>query len=932
MKRNLLMLLFAMLMCTFISRAQEVTFTVDIDKAANATVTMNSPYGDPIALHDGLNTVVGEANRPLFVTPVGGAELTVNVDGMDLTMGGGGFYNTLMVEGMEVKITSSGEESDTVNVYFYINNPGSAYITAAGERFELVSSGDILLPAGEYATVYPMADYEIEEFDPYGVEEFEMNEDGTVTFMPVPDGYISLRTKMVGTDFTVKIPVADNVIVKGYAADNTELGVISLMGGSGTFSATAKTGVAALGFEAPAGGEIRSIKRITADGAESNVNFSGYVGWRAMLAEGDTFVVDAAGPEVDVKFWGYDTHYQELDLSAFVVKAGETILDLSGLTADAKVRLGDVLSVTAGKGYELKSSYAVSGDAGDVLVTYGVEQTFMVTRAGNVFLYAAPISGMIINVDNAAAVTVKGANGYGDVLSLTDGENRLETVVNPLLITANATYEIASVTLDGKALTADGGSYLAELSEGSTLIITTREAAKPFPVTIMTMNGEISDLVIMQDGKEVAYEGLEGINGTELQLAARLGYIIESVSDMNGNKVSFDEATGLWTVEFSKGLCMISVNFRQPAEGKAFVGFRCNTTDYMAFVYDKDGVMKSDPEYIESGNTAEVEIGDQVKIRSWFSDYELTKITVNGETIDLEAGASSSGFIKIEGKTVIEVEAVEKERLVEVSGDTAIDVVTGSGVNIGYIYINEEGNFSTELRPGDKFYVIPVAEKGYKFDGFKYMSYEFTLPDMVDGKYELTVPEDVQYLIFQGRFVPDSEKKAYLIEGNSIYEGLGDGDTETRLMGLTRIDNGTEQGALTVLAYEGEQVKLLFYQNIDLFPADRYEFTTFCLYNDPEVAIPQLYTVNPEHVRSGNIISIGAVLVDKTLGVDEIDAEGRLFYDASADAVSSPADVKVFTVAGQLVKEIPAGAASLSSLPSGIYILTNGSQTIKISK
>lgn len=942
MKKNLLVLLFMMLMGTVTSLAQDVTFTIDIDNAANATVTMNSPYGDPISLHDGVNSVSGPANRPLFVTPANGAELSVNVDGMDLMLGGGGFYNTVMVEGMVVKITSAGGGgANTIDILFSINNPGTALLTTGGETMEL-ANGSVKVNSGEYAILAPAEGYAFDQVTFSFIEDYTENGDGTYSFMPAQYGYVSIQTKVKGTDFKVDINVPSNVILTGYSASNEELSTIPLNGYTSPYSVTAPLNVASIVFSAPAGGELKSIKRVMADGTESNVNYSPYAGWRSAFAEGDTFVIDAVGPLANVKFYGYNDSWQELDLTNFVVKAGDTTLDLSGTTAEAEVRIGEILTVTTGKGYTLKEYNAISGGAITAIITDGSVQTAMVKVAGDIFLSAKQLTAMIINVDNAAAVTVKGGNGHGDAIELANGTNTLESVANPLRITANENYDIASVALDGEAVKETNGGYTVELLAGSTIDITTRVADAPFPVTIMTTgDGSIDNLIIIQNGEVVDYaEGITGLNGTELSFRAALGYMIENISDFSGNKVSADDNKAVWTVQFTEGSSMINVEFKTPAEGDTFVGMTCNIPGFRLGVYDSEGNRKNDPSNenlaynIESGNTGEVAIGDQVRVITWSSSYEITEIKVNGTAIEIEDGISMSDYIKIEERTVIEVTAAEKKMLVNVHGDESIDVATGSGALIGGVYINEVGNLGADLEVGDKFYVIPHAEKGYKFDGFKTVpSVLMPVPEPVDGKYEFTVPEGVEYLFFQGSFVIDEENQAFRIEGNQIYDGQGDASVDTRLVGLTRIDNGTEMGALSVMAYAGETVRLLFFLNIDEFPAEEYYCESFCLFNNPSVLIAQNYVVNPDDAMANNVISIGAIVKKRdTIGVDSVKAEGAIAYDATTATVTSAEDVNVYSISGTLMTMIPAGEGSIANLPAGVYILKSASATVKINK
>lgn len=927
MKKNLLFFLFAVLMGVVSAQAQ-TTVTIEVDNAANVIAHDGGPYGTGIILHNGPNTVALQAN-PLSIEAAEGAKIeSVTANGSPVTPNYQGFYNIGVSEGMKVKIVTSGAASTVAGVMFGINIDNSATVTSGGVTTSITNYATIDLKRGEYAVIAPADGYNIVELSPVGINNITENSDGTVSFLPEANGFIQLTTKMNGINFNVDINVPSNVHIEAFGPANEELGTVELEGYKTPYSATAPLDAASITFTAPTGGEIMSIKLITASGTESNISFSSYAGWRSALAEGDTFVIDALGPQANIKFSGYDNRRNELDLSNFVIKAGEQTLALTGVTAQAGVRIGETLSVTAAAGFTL-TEYGLSGGAIRTLVTQGSEQTALVINSGEVYLTASSMSGYIINVDNAKAVTVTGANGNGAVLNLGNGENMLQSVANPLKIVANEKYTITSVTLDGVAVNETNGYYLAELMAGSTLTIRTAEIVTDFPITVTTTNGDIDELIITKDGEVVKYgPDFTGNIGTVLTFKANLGSIIESVDDFNGNSVEYDETTEVYTVNITKSSCMLSINFKVPGQGKAFVGFSRDNPDVFAYLYDKDGNRKDNPASLKAGSTVEVEIGDLVEIYLWSDKYNLNEILVNDNEVEIAEGVKSVR-VAIEGKTVIKVTTTEREQLVDIWGDTTIETETSSGVLIGSIYINEIGQNNVFLRPGEKFYVIPVPEKGYRFAGFKHISWNLPVPEPVDGKYEFTVPEGVEYVQFKGDFVPDEENPAYIIEGNSIYVGEG---MDTKLVGLTRIDNGTATGALIVTALAGDVMKLLFFLNIDEFPADEYYCESFCLFNDPEVLISQEYVVNPDDVYFGNVISIGAIVKKIPGGFADINADSALRYDAATATVHSAEVVKVFAATGALVMELPEGQSSIAALPSGLYILNNGLKTIKIVK
>lgn len=934
---NFLMLLLAMLIGVFTAHADEVPITIDVDNAANVTVAYQSPYGDALDLKDGVNNLNLETGFAIFVSAKPGAEIiSVTCNDEPKSAGYNGQYSIGVVANMEVKIVTSGAGSNKVGVMFTINADNTASVTSGGETTKITNFATIMLDADDYAVITPEEGYSIDTCTPIMTQDFTFNSDGSFSFKPVANEFITLNTKKEGLEFYVNINVPANVAIGAWAENNDELGGVTLEGWTNPYKAIAPKNTHSITFWPVEGGMINSIKKVSAQGVEEDVVSSAYAGYRTTVAAGDTFIVDALGDYADVKFYGYDDKYADLDLSAFVIKVGNEVLDLSGAIATGKARVGELLTVSGARGYELKGDNALSGSNVKNVTVSGPSQSVLITGKNvDVFMYAKKMTGMVINVDNAAAVTLTQANGNGDVLTITDGENTIASVVNPIKITANEKYQIESAVLDGINLESADGSYVAELLEGSTLSITTSKIPEAMPINITTIGGEVANLIIKVDGKVVEFNPEEVITakpGSEITISAALGYMLESVSDFSGNPVTYDDWDDFYTIALTKNTCMISVIFKQPSEGKVMVGFSRDVYNVSAYLFDKDGVRNSDPKpaSLKAGRTIEVEIGDQVQIEVW-GDYMFDTVTINGTKLELAQDALITEMISITEPTVIEVTTRQKEHLVRVWGYDNLEPLTG--YVMGEIFINEIGQTEAMLRPGEKFYVIPVAAKGYKFTGFREIKPNLTVTDPVDGKYEFTVPDDetLEFVLFKGEFVIDEEHPAYLVEGNSLYdEGI---ETNRKLYGLVRIDDGTPTGTLHVTAYEGETVKLLFFQNIDEFPISDWELYSFCLFNNPDKLIPQEYTVNPEDVRDMNVISIGGIMRNKSQSeISEIVAAGRLYYDSEAQTVNSDNEVKVFTTSGQLVMKAAAGESSLERLPAGLYILTNGTDTIKIVK
>lgn len=958
MKRNLLMLLFAMLVGMFTANAA-VTFTVDIDNVESAIVTVDappSPYGGgtPVALVAGQNAITSESGN-CYIMPADGFTPVVTLNGQTQELGYRPFYQLMYVaEGAVIKITNGGEVVKTIDTYFLINNPETATVTTNGETIDIIN-GNMKIKAGEYAKIAPKEGYVISNFTQYSLTDIVENSDGTIDFMPAEYGYISLETKKAGIDFNININVPSNVIVNAFNAANEDLGSLDIAGYQSPYTATAPLDAVSLAFTAPEDGTINSIKRIAADGTESDLTNSGESGWRSALTAGDTFTIDAIGPEVEVKFKGADAgnSWSAIALSStFVVKVGDNTINFTaGETEETvKVRIGDIVTVSAARGYELYPYGAITGyECCNKLVSSGPVQTAMIIGAGTMELAAREMTDMIVNIDNKDAVTVTGRNGNGSVVTLVNGENRLESVQNPLKITANEGYQIASVVLDGENVVEKDGGYTAELLAGSTLSITTREADKPFMVCIFPQNGEISDLIIKKDGKEVEYDGLTVMNGDEITISAKLGYIIDTISDTMGNKISYDEKTNAYTVKFSNSATMITVTFVKAEENETFLGFECNSPSFYLIVFDKDGNRKYEiidkyTDNIYSGRTAKVEIGDKFRISTLFSNEHLTSMDVNGVVTEFEGeDTRMSDLVEIDGRTIVKATVAQNETLISISGSQSLETEIGSGVVIGTIYINEVGNMSASARPGDNVKVIPVPAKGYKFDKFSYfdgekeVDYSFDIlgPD-AEGVYNFTIPEDydAEFIYMRGFFVLDTDNPAYLIQGNNIYANVGS-DEEDILLGYVAINGGMD-----LFAYPGEKVEIGFYQNPDYI--NDYECEYFCSYTHPDTPLKYeivngrcYYTVNSDDVAFSNVISITAHM--KKIeggqgGINGVDADSDFYFDAASGTVYSSSDVKVYNIGGQLVETFTAGENSLENLPAGVYLLSNGVKTLKIAK
>ena len=976
MKRNLLMLLFAMLIGVFTSKAQDVYITINIDNPAMAAVSVGSPLGDPLDLFDGFNRVPVPENRPLFVRPLNGATLTVTVNQsitLDLLhMGDIAYYNTLITGGMLVTITSEGGVvgPSTIATHITLNNEGSAELITGDEKTDIVSNQVYDLPSDEWAIIAPKDGWTLENCgfgSAFSNDMWTLNSDGTYSFKPVQYGSIYVQTKLKGIDFNVDVNAASNVIVNAFDKDGQDLGELELTKSKAPFLATAPLSATSLSFNPAEGGKILSITRVDANGQrtelpDGNLNEGG---WRSVFAEGDTFEIEAIGPEAEVNFKGYaivpnpdpdaeGTLWSPTALAnTFVVTVGGTSVSFEegAMEESVKAHIGDIVSVTTRRGYVLQSPNGIEGVCLSMIENEGTTQSAYINEEGTILMTALLTNEKVINIDHAEGVKIQGAFGTGDVLELQDGENVLQDVANPLKITANEGWMILSVVLDGETLRPQGNSYTATLENGSVLTITTRETDKPFPVTITAIGGgQLDNLVVTQNGEVVDLSNiLSATNFTSITIAAKPGYIIKSVTDAQQNSVSYDPKTNTYNVFFTNAASMITVDFETPAEDEAFVGFDCADKSYCLAIYDENGnfihdVMGEGLWYVWPGFTAKVKKGYQAQAVT-FTGYSCFKtLTVNGIITEFseEDFVRRSEMIKLDTeRTAISATIAYPEFPISISGSQALETEIGTGVVLGTIYINKEGEMSATAWPGETVKVIPVPAKGYIFDKFSYfdgdkeIDYDFDIVGPAeDGSYTFTIPMDyvAESIFMRGFFVPDPENPSYLIQGNNVYANVGT-DEDDILLGIVMVNGGSD-----LFAYPGEKVEIAFYMAEEY--DEEYYCDFFCSYNRPDTPLKYeivngrcFYTVDPEDVAFSNIISISANVKKKGQGgINGVDADSDFYFDAAAGVLHSATDVKVYNAAGQLVETFTAGENSLENLPAGVYLLSNGVKTLKIAK
>ena len=232
-----------------------------------------------------------------------------------------------------------------------------------------------------------------------------------------------------------------------------------------------------------------------------------------------------------------------------------------------------------------------------------------------------------------------------------------------------------------------------------------------------------------------------------------------------------------------------------------------------------------------------------------------------------------------------------------------------------------------KAKPGEKVTLLPIASPGYKFNGFSMVTPESVRPLISTTEpYEFIVPEGVEYVMVQAEFVRDEENPSYVVHTYLCYvNGLDNSFlSSSAFVRVETMDGSIETNDLLVC--EGEQVRFLCYVQ-----DETYKCINFCLFTDPQTVIPQIYTVNGEHANVEGVIEISAYVVTEDDAVESVDAES-FRYDAASATLYAPEAGTVYTLGGQAVKGVEAGANDLSGLASGIYVVVTPAGTLKIAK
>ena len=935
MKKNLLFMLFMVLTGLFTAKADVINFNVD--KAANIIVTYGPNDTRLTDLWDGYTRVTSltSADNPLAIKAAEGAEiLSVKVDGQAKYPAGDGLYRLSIVNNMTVFVETSGDAGGDkmFNTMFDLNAEGIGHLNVSYDDTSVIIDQEwqtLPLPS-KPITLQATSGYSISSvsYTPdYVNNEAVDNGDGTWSFTPTVEGKaVSVRVVEDGVPFNVEVNYGGNIGILARMTEdiNGETKVLTMLG-NGPYTAVAPKDCYAIEFMPVEGAEIKGITRVTAIGKREEITYSDYSGWRAFVSEGDTYIIDVVGPEV-ILTPSCNINEENITLDRYVISVNGTAATFDVEDPKIKAHAGDIVTVGGGRGVEVMT---ISTDAGDMIQAVGPVASFKITRDGYLFIQGQAITDITINVDNAAAVIVRDQNGYGSQLNLVDGNNVLTDVRNPLNITAAPGYLVQMVVLDGTVLKPNAdGSYTAEIIEGSTLAITTAVKPAAYPVTI-ALAGDFSWLNVAVEGEPVTVTAEESAimvePGSTMTFSPVKGYLINTLTTSSSVLYAeYDEDTKVWSVIVNgAGLVDIHMEKWVPSANNVLIDYsRTDAFRTAANVTDQDGnyVMK-----LEEGLN-EVAIGNFINISTANREYYIDEVLYNGVNMNKEEYSKECSFEVTEAGTV--TASLKYEKVVYISGYTTGDEVNHA--NIGYIYINEVGQDTYYAKPGETITLLPTPAPGYIFDGFEVVfpleSAEAILKLIpTEAPYTLTIPDDIPSLAIKGNFIVDEEHPSYVVHTYACYV---DGQTDEYISpeAFVMLLSPTGEPINELVLLEGSEVQLLCYVKDETF-YPQY----FCLLTDPTRKLPNVYTVDGNDANSEGVIEISAYVITEDNAVESVDAES-FRYDAASATLYAPEAGTVYTLGGQAVKGVEAGANDLSGLASGIYVVVTPAGTLKIAK
>lgn len=958
MRKKLLLPLLAIIVGVFASNAAALKITVD--KAANVTVTGANGTGEKLTLTDGENNFnVDTSQNPFLVEATTGAELvSVVCNDNPVSIYGGARFG---VGGplTEVVITTKGDGSSSEPVVNYVNfsiwttgegitgEPFTAYVEKDGAWTSL-EAGDWGLPykapQGARMKIVPDEPYEVESITIQGSTtplELTRQDDGSVIFINSINDYYAYNLKLKpganALTFSISVDYPGNLVAMMEYERKGEhpYDVLKLNSGVNTIITTKSANP--LELTAVDGGEILQV--LLNGEITQPIGWGGTNGYVLNVESGDNIVVSTKGPVIEMDV-NVDTRSSSAKLQDYFFTLGDgTVIKLEGTADKLKGNQGDYVYVSGRPG----TDYSMLMGNGGAEVASDWMSWFRISPAPtSVTLYGSRnVTGVLVDVDDAARVSVVQEGGRGDALTLQNGKNQyaLNNIKNSLAFSATAGNQLLSVTVNGDRVNANGqGLYLVNAAEGDYIQVRSRKAPTDFNMTFsLKDNMDVKALSLKVNGKAVeSVSPLTVKTYDTVTLSAAPGYTLDGVY-CSESTLKITEIDGIYELvptdaSVTAATVAIAVKEMEPSEGNAIVIPNGDPLQlkYTELRYIADEDRYAQVKVLDNNTVNEVALGNYVQVYRKDSQTLYRYVTVNGTAI--EDLSSRAIRIKIEGRTQIDAEVYAPTYVhTQNTFDSEKHIVSGT---LSFEFKGQQVK-SFYAEPGDVVKIIPQPEPGYIF---KRIEFFYPLTPAADGvviegdTYTFT-EEDCknEFLLFLGVFEPDENKPTYVVRGSTAFIANADGTVTTgssTVAGSVVILQGDGTYASEFIGFEGDEVHLeIAVDNQDAF--EKYEVAGFSLLQGfPNNLVPATYTIKSGDADESNNIWIYGIIKEKS-GVEGVTV-GNFNYDAATRTVTSADAIKVYGANGVQVVDAPAGEASLGSLPTGLYIIVSGSNTLKI--
>lgn len=972
MKKNLFLTLITVMVCAFTMSAGNVRIMVD--NPANVKVQTNSGYGKTLDLGDGNAsfTDLTSDDSPLLISANPGATIEkVEVNEEAMMPGGDGQYRIgINADGMMINITTSGnatgggETARMVSISGIIamgdGISGSPYTVSYDKdgEWELAGKDDfgfLAVPENSTVKISPVGPYRMEKLTFRNGNPIETTAlaDGSLTFKCTYDEfyYQSIYAYMIldpeAIKFSITVDYAPNLSA---ALENQREGTyqfLTLKDGKNNFVCLPDN--SPLEFFETAGAEILGMTR---NGEVCNpIGWEGTNGWVYELEDGDAFVVKTKGKPVQVALSAPEGN-APLQSYFFIDSMGNSYTP-TGMDDTISTFNGDSIFVTPRPGTSLTFIEARNGGQTNYTSYFRAAVGADGVNPMKVSLYGTrATTGVTINVDAADRIQIMQEGGRGEQLVVADGKNQfaLDDIKNALAIKGAEGNQIVSVTQNGDILAPNAdGVYLVTVADGDWVEIVSRKNPVDVELSFNIQGGTIEDLTATVDGQNVTLTSpmtvktyaetviapADGYNITSLTTEAQ-GTTVQNIPDTQKYLVVVNDAT------VTKAEIAVTLQEIPAEEGYAIVIPKGDDifVRYMEFSKDENGEYK----YVQTltNNTVnQVKLGNYVQVYCKDTLSKFRFVRANGTDVTLEPNKDDRyAYVLIEGRTVIEAEIYTPALAYTNESFDEVKLVKSGCV---YFEVNGENVKSLDVEAGQTVKLVAVPELGYIFDHFERFYPTdvegFVLPS--DGKTttEYTFTEaDVanNFILFKGVFKENPDEKSYVVRGSKAW--LADENGEIKLgvagvMGSVVFENNVGELVTEITGVEGTEVKLFVSVN-DQETAGKYEVWFYCLdTNFPNNKIEgATYTIKAEDADYQNVIWIDAVVREKGTGVEGIDAENSFRYNAGADILYAPAEVKVYDAAGRLVLTSAETEVSLETLPAGLYFAVSNGKQLKFMK